>query len=55
MPIRQRRQNGRHYFQFGDRGAKYFYAPKSKRSKELAYLKCLAQARAIEWSKRRRR
>lgn len=39
------------YYQFGKTGKKYYYNPKSSRSKIMAYNKALKQSKAIEWSK----
>lgn len=35
----------------GERGKKYYYITRNKKSRELAKQKAMKQARAIEWSK----
>lgn len=51
MPIQNKTDNKGNFYQFGDTGKKYYYKSYSKRSNDLAYNKCLKQAKAIEWSK----
>jgi hypothetical protein len=35
------------YYQYGSTGKKYYYVVGNKKSRELAYSKCLAQVKAI--------
>lgn len=50
MPIRDLKDAKGHYFQYGKTGHKYYYKPNSKRSRTIAYNKCVKQAQAIKIS-----
>jgi len=53
MPVRQGRDSNGPYFQWGENGKKYYYDPKSNRSKEIARKKAARQGRAIKASQAR--
>lgn len=48
MPLHNRKDKQGPYFQWGGL-KKYYYNPKSNRSKQLARDKAMKQARAIAW------
>ena len=50
MPVHQRKDKSGPYFQWGDHGKKYYYDPKSDRSKENARQRAAKQGRAIKAS-----
>lgn len=51
MPVNNKRDTQGPYYQWGDTGYKYHYIPNNKRSREIAYAKCIKQGRAITISK----
>ena len=53
MPVRQGNDANGAYFQWGEHGKKYYYDPKSERSKETARKKAARQGRAIKASQYR--
>ncbi len=55
MPIYLRYDKEGPYFQYGTRGAKYYFNPDSKRSQTIALNKAKLQNRAIHWSKNQKR
>lgn len=44
-----------HWYQWGSKGAKYFYNPESQRSRVIAWNKAVEQAKAIKASESRRK
>ena len=46
MPIYKRKDSKGYYYQWGNRGAHYYFDPMSKRSSMIAYHKALEQAKA---------
>lgn len=54
MPIFYRVENGKHFFQYGDQGKKYYFDPDSSRTVKIAYKLCLRQARAIKASQNKK-
>lgn len=52
MPINEGRLNNRSYFQYGDKGKRYFYA--TERGKKSAYTRACKQAAAIKISQRKK-
>lgn len=53
MPVQQGKDSNGSYFQWGEHGKKYYYDPKSDRSKEIARKKAAKQGRAIKASQAR--
>lgn len=55
MPLHQRRDSKGPYYIWGEHGKKYYYISGNARSREIARKKAMRQARAIEWSKHRKK
>jgi hypothetical protein len=47
MPIRLKEDKNGTYYQYGSRGAKYYFNLESKRLMDIAYKKCVKQVIAI--------
>ncbi len=47
MPIYTCQDETGYYFQYGNRGKKYYYVPSSKSSRDIAYYMALRQSQAV--------
>ena len=52
MPVERKADVKGSYYRYGETGAKYYYIPGNKQSREIAKQKAMKQGRAIEFRRR---